>query len=88
MRSARLPGVAEDTPRTRSKQDWGEMGGGTRLVVSLALAAIATAGVVRPAEAPQAAFRNPAYVPDHKIILEPIMGIRGEATVLRLPVVA
>ena len=60
--------------------------GGSKLVVSLALAAFAMAGVVRPAVAPHAHVPHPSYAPDHRIHLEPTMGIRGDATVLPFPV--
>jgi hypothetical protein len=63
------------------------MGGSTKLVVSLALAAFAMAGVVRPAAAPEVQSTNPAYVSGYKTFFpDPIMGIRGDATVLRIPV--
>ena len=41
--------------------------------------------VARPAEAPQLDHRDPAYALDHKIVPAPVMGIRGEATALRVP---
>jgi hypothetical protein len=62
------------------------MGGGTKLVVSLALAAVAMTAFVRPAEAPQHELAIRAYVSGQKKFFpDPIMGIRGEATVLQLP---
>jgi hypothetical protein len=63
------------------------MGAGTKLVVSLALAAFAMGGVVRPAAAPEGRLTNPGYVSGYKTFFpDPIMGIRGDATVLRIPV--
>jgi hypothetical protein len=64
------------------------MGGSTRVVVSVALAAVAMAALVRPAEAPAPDFTVRAYVSGHKKFFpDPIMGIRGEATVLKVPAV-
>ena len=64
------------------------MGGSTKLVASLALAAFAMTGVVRPAAAPEVQFTNPGYVSGYKTFFpDPIMGIRGHNTVLPLPVV-
>ena len=63
------------------------MGGSSKVVVSLALAGFAMAGVVRPAAAPEAAFTRSGYVSGYKTFFpDPIMGIRGHNTVLRLPV--
>jgi hypothetical protein len=60
--------------------------GGTKLVVSLTLAAFATGGFVRPAAAPEVTSAIPAYVSGHKTFFpDPIMGIRGDATILRIP---
>ena len=61
--------------------------GSLKLIVSLALVAFAMAGLVRPAAAPQVEFANSARISGHKTFFpDPIMGIRGEATVLQLPV--
>lgn len=64
------------------------MGGSTKVVVSLALAAVAMTALVRPAEAPEPDFTIRAYISGHKKFFpDPIMGIRGEATVLKVPAV-
>ena len=62
--------------------------GSMRLVISLALAAFAMGGVVRPAAAPEVRFATHGYVSGYKTFFpDPIMGIRGHNTVLPLPVV-
>ena len=59
----------------------------TKLVVSVALAAFAMGGVVRPAAAPEVKSTNPGYISGYKTFFpDPIMGIRGHNTVLPLPV--
>ena len=65
------------------------MGGSIKLVVSLALAAVAMTALVRPAEAPEPEFTIRAYISGQKkFFSDPVMGIRGEATVLKLPITA
>jgi hypothetical protein len=61
------------------------MDGRKNLVVASRIAAYEMTAVARPAKAPQLDHRDPGYTLDHKIVPAPVMGIKGEATVLRLP---
>jgi hypothetical protein len=62
------------------------MASGTRLAAFLALAFLAMVIVVPTAEAPRDV--SPAQVYKPRFFADPIMGIRGDATVLALPVTA
>ena len=39
------------------------------------------------ANAPQVSYTNPAYAPSHELNPTPVMGIRGELRVLKIPFV-
>ena len=76
---------SEEKFQTRSAA-WRSAVGGIKLVVSLTLAVVAMAAFVRSADAPQPEFAIRAYLPGHKKFFpDPMMGIRGDATVLRIP---
>ena len=61
------------------------MEGRKKLVVASTIVAYEMTAVARPAEAPEFDHRDPVYALDHKIVPAPVMGIRGETTVLRVP---
>jgi len=52
--------------------------------VGLAFAGYAMIVVARPADAPLLSYSNPAYVPSHQLNPTPVMGVRGDARILKI----
>ena len=63
------------------------MAGRAKRVVASTVAAYAMTVVTFSADAPAFHYKNPAYSPSHQLVPAPIMGVRGDAWVLRLPLV-
>ena len=51
------------------------------------VAAYAMVAVTLPADAPAIHYKNSHYTPGHLLVPSPIMGIRGDAWILKLPFV-
>ena len=60
--------------------------GRSKRIVAAAFAVYASSTVAVPAQAPLFEYLDPHYAPSHLLVPTPIMGIRGDATVLSVPV--